>query len=210
MAQADSNDSIPMPAVPTRRHLLTVAAGGGAAAVVAGIPTAAQAGGSPPVLTLIGGTAVLPTPAPRKARATAAEREAKAIQAGEMIERLLPAYVELYRLWAKGSGEAHAYVDANFSEEERYDVPKGAAHTTLRSIYASSGADLAQQAMNVLGRKIAPLVRLIEAAPAGTMEGLRAKALAAMYECVPASAAIAGLISKRPIPSRCSFGLASR
>jgi hypothetical protein len=115
MTQADCVYSTPptnMPVDPTRRRFLSVAA--------VATTTASQAGGSPPALTLIGGTAVLPTPAPRKARATAAEREAKAIQAGEMIERLLPAYVELHRLWAKGSGEAHAYVDANFSEEERY------------------------------------------------------------------------------------------
>jgi hypothetical protein len=39
--------------------------------------------------------------------------------------------------------------------------------------------------MNVFCRKIAPLARLIDAAPAETMKGLRAKALAAMYECVP-------------------------
>jgi len=129
-----------------------------------------------PVLTLIGGTAVLPTPVPRKARATAAEREAKAIQAGEMIGRLLPAYVELHRLWAKGSGEAHAYVDANFSEEERY-AGRGPADTARKSIYKNSGADTAQQAMNAFCRKLAPLARLIEAAPAETMKGLRAKAL---------------------------------
>jgi hypothetical protein len=64
-----------------------------------------------------------PTPkpkAPRKPKATALEREAKIVEAGQLIERMLPAYVELHRLWAKGSGEAHAYVDANFSQEERW------------------------------------------------------------------------------------------
>jgi hypothetical protein len=45
--------------------------------------------------------------------------------------------------------------------------------------------DTAQQAMNVFCRKLAPLARLIEAAPAETTQGLRAKALAAMYECIP-------------------------
>jgi hypothetical protein len=121
---------------------------------------------------------------PRKPKATALEREAKIFEAGQIIERMLPAYVELHQLWAKGSGDAHAYVDANFSQEERWTGFGSPASLALKSIYKTSGADAAQQAMNALHRKIAPLARMIETAPAEGPCGMRAKTLAAMFECV--------------------------
>jgi hypothetical protein len=123
--------------------------------------------------------------APRKPKATALEREAKIFEASLIIERMLPAYVELHRLWAKGSGEAHAYVNANFSQEERWTGPRSPASLALRSILKTSGADAAQQARNALHRKIAPIARMIESAPAETLAGLRAKTVAAMWECMP-------------------------
>jgi hypothetical protein len=107
----------------------------------------------------------------KRARApAAADREAKAIELGRTLEALLPAYAELHRAWAKGSREAHAFVDANF-----------APATTLET----SGADLAQEGMNALYRRMSRLAETIARAPTASLEGMRAKSLAAMFECVP-------------------------
>jgi hypothetical protein len=62
------------------------------------------------------------------------------------------------------------------------------ASLALKSIYASSGADVAQEAMNVLHRKVSPLAQAIGRAPVASLEGLRAKALAGMWECMPPGA----------------------
>jgi hypothetical protein len=136
-----------------------------------------------PSLTFVAGTAV--SPAPRKRRPPT-DREAQAIAAGKIIEAILPAYVELHRAWAKGSSQAHTYGDANFTEEQRYEGSEGVAHKALKAICHSTGADLAQKGMSAIFPKIAALTRQIHRAPVQTIDGLRAKALAALWECIPA------------------------
>jgi hypothetical protein len=49
---------------------------------------------------------------------TPADREGTAIAASVLIERLLPAYVELHRAWAKGHCETRAHRDASFEQEQ--------------------------------------------------------------------------------------------
>ncbi|MFZ2157231.1 MAG: hypothetical protein WAV72_14075 [Bradyrhizobium sp.] len=140
-------------------------------------------------MAVVDGTALpRPTKTPRKPRMTDADREATAIAASETIARLLPAYVELHRVWAKGTKAASDYLDANTSEAERYHMVRGPASDAADAIREASGAHAAQKAMSALHSKMATMARIIEIAPVASAEGLRAKTLAAMWECIPACA----------------------
>jgi hypothetical protein len=55
----------------------------------------------------------------------------------------------------------------------------------VEAIREMSGARVAESAMDILHGKLNTMARLVEIAPVATMEGLRAKTLAAMYECLP-------------------------
>jgi hypothetical protein len=144
-----------------------------------------------PFLAVVDGTA-LPPPVraprknPRKAKRTAADREGTAISAAHTIEQLLPALVELKRVWAAGVIKASAYHDAHATTDaERYHrVPLPWADD-VEAIREMSGARVAESAMEILHGKMRTMARLVENAPVSTMEGLRAKTLAAMYECMP-------------------------
>src|SRR5882757_4260845 len=78
-----------------------------------------------PFLAVVDGT-TLPTPAtpprkPRKGKRTPADREGTAIAAAYTIEQLLPALVELKRVWAAGVIKAGAYHEAHATNDaERY------------------------------------------------------------------------------------------
>ena len=162
-----------------------------------------RASGKKPTLTVVAGTDA-PTEGPqssatgkpkyqRKAKgraSSAATREVKAIELSKTLEAILPAYVELHRAWAVGATRAHAFCDANFTQEERRGA--GPAWTALQSIYKSSGADLGQAGMIAIYSEISSLARAIERAPATTLEGMRAKALVAIFECIPTGAAHSG------------------
>ena len=86
-----------------------------------------------------------PARAARKPRMTPADREATAIAAADTIECLLPAYVELYRAWAKGAVAAGAYRDANTSEAYRYREG-GPVEAAVKAIRETTGANAAQRA----------------------------------------------------------------
>lgn len=145
-----------------------------------------------PFLAVVDGAAVAPPAKPaRRPRKTDAEREAAAIAAGETIARLLPAYVELHRTWAIGVKETRAYCEANFAAEE-LRKGSGPGYDAHRRLWASTGTNAAQRAMTALWRDIARPARIIAAAPAATLAGLRAKTLAAMWECMPSIADRAG------------------
>jgi len=143
-----------------------------------------------PFLAAIGGE-TLPPPTnaprqPRKAKCTAADREGTAIAAAETIAQLLPAYVELNRVWAIGTCKASAYHHANAaSEAERWGRARGQASDDADAIREASGANAAQRAMSALHPTMQSRARLVEIAPIATVEGLRAKTLAAMWECMP-------------------------
>jgi hypothetical protein len=140
-----------------------------------------------PFLAAVGGE-TLPPPAetPRKAKRAPIDREGTAIAAAHTIEQLLPAYVELTRVWAIGASKASAYHDANAeSDRERYHHVPSAAANGAEAIRELSGANAAQRAMTALHAKMETSRRLIEIAPVSTIDGLRAKTLAAMWERVP-------------------------
>lgn len=141
-----------------------------------------------PFLTVIGGTAVRSKPA-RKSKikkAKQSEPDAKISAAGKIIEALLPAYAELHRAWAKGSREAHTFCDANFSIQE-LGTAGSPGSQALNGIYENSGANAAQAGMSALFRKLSPLAQTIARSKTTSPQGLRAKTLAAMWQCVPGS-----------------------
>jgi hypothetical protein len=141
---------------------------------------------SRPFLAVVDGAEVSPPPAKaaRKPRMTPADREATAIAAADTIECLLPAYVELYRAWAKGAVAAGAYRDANTSEADRYKEG-GPVEAAVEAIRETTGANAAQRAMNAMSTKLITMARIIEVVPVASPQGLRAKTLAAMWECMP-------------------------
>ena len=89
-------------------------------------------------------------------------------------------------MWAIGTNKASAYHDAHATtDQERYHrVPLPWADD-VEAIREMSGARVAECAMGILHGKMETMVRLVETAPVATVEGLRAKTLAAMYECLP-------------------------
>lgn len=143
-----------------------------------------------PFLAAIGGETLPPPlaspPKLHKRRRNPTNREATAIAAAHTIELLLPAYVELNRVWAIGVSKAGAYHDANVtSDDQRYHRVPSAVSAGADAIREVSGANLAQRAMSALHAKMESSRRVIEEAPISTIDGLRAKTLAAMWERVP-------------------------
>jgi hypothetical protein len=118
-----------------------------------------------------------------------ADREGTAIAAAHTIEQLLPDLVELNRVWAIGAIKAGAYHEAHATtDQERYHRIPVPWTEDVEAIRETSGARVAECAMGILHGKLRTMARLVEIAPVATMEGLRAKTLAAMYECMPGTA----------------------
>jgi hypothetical protein len=92
--------------------------------------------------------------------------------AAHTIEQLLPALVELRRVWAIGTIRAGAYHDAHATtDEERYHrVPLPWADD-VEAIREMSGARVAGCAMDILHGKMRTMARLVETAPVATVEG---------------------------------------
>jgi hypothetical protein len=55
----------------------------------------------------------------------------------------------------------------------------------LYHLYRKGGADITQKAMNAMFPRLSATARRIKRAPAHSIIGMRAKELAAMFECIP-------------------------
>ena len=75
----------------------------------------------------------------------------------------------------------------------------------LAAAIERSGCDVAQARMSELERDMQPLAEKIIAAPATSLDGLRAKALVALWEALPAHAAHQGRSISRTHHGRCSM-----
>jgi hypothetical protein len=92
-------------------------------------------------------------------------------------------------VWAIGAIKAGAYHEAHATtDEERYHRVPLPWTDDVEAIRDMSGSRVAECAMTILHGKLRTMYRLVENAPVATLEGLRAKTLAAMYECMPHSA----------------------
>ena len=100
--------------------------------------------------------------------------DAALIALGERFEKLLLEHMDAWLEWAPRMRAAHAEVRDN----------KAALAVAIQH----TGCDVAQAHMSELERDMQPLAEEIIAAPATSLAGLRAKALVALWEALPANA----------------------
>ena len=100
--------------------------------------------------------------------------DAALIALGERFEKLLLEYVDAWLAWAPLMRAARAEAEADIA--------------TLTAAIQRNGCDAAQARMSELERDMQPLAEEIIAAPATSLGGLRAKALVALWEALPAHA----------------------
>jgi hypothetical protein len=149
------------PVDPTRRRLLTVAAGG----AVAALPIAAAA------------------------PAAAHTLDAELIELGARFEPLVDRYYVAHRRWSAALAQAHAEHDAEFGDpadrdfEHPPEIRKAFEDSCKRS-----GTNTAAEALHAIFKEIAPLANAINAASVSSIDGFRAKALVAFWEVAPSCA----------------------
>ena len=100
--------------------------------------------------------------------------DATLIALGERFEKLLLEHMDAWLAWAPRMRAAHAEVRDNTA--------------ALAVAIQRTGCDVAQARMSELERDMQPLAEEIIAAPATSLGGLRAKALVALWEALPAHA----------------------
>jgi hypothetical protein len=100
--------------------------------------------------------------------------DAALIALGERFEKLLLEHMDAWLEWAPRMRAAHAEVRDNMA--------------ALAVAIQRTGCDVAQARMSELERDMQPLAEEIIAAPATSLAGLRAKALVALWEALPANA----------------------
>ena len=120
---------------------------------------------------------------------TATDAELTAL--GEQLERLLRVYMDAWLQWAPRMRAAHAEARDNTS--------------ALAVAIQRTRCDAAQARMSELERDMQPLAEEIMAAPATSLGGLRAKALVALWEALPANASHDGRSIFRTHHARCSM-----
>jgi hypothetical protein len=96
------------------------------------------------------------------------------IALGEQLEGLLREYIDAWLEWAPRMRAAHAEAKDNTS--------------ALAIAIRRTGCDVTQERMSELERDMQPLAEEIIAAPVTSLGGLRAKALVALWEALPATA----------------------
>src|SRR5215468_9988161 len=121
--------------------------------------------------------------------------DAALIALGERFEKLLLEHMDAWLEWAPRMRAAHAEVIDNMA--------------ALAVAIQRTGCDVAQARMSELERDMQPLAEEIIAAPATSLAGLRAKALVALWEALPANASHDGAFDF-PDASRSLFDAAAR
>src|SRR6266478_1328018 len=103
-----------------------------------------------------------------------ANLDAELVALGERFEKLLLEYVDAWLEWAPLMRAARAEVGDDIA--------------LLTTAIERAGCNAAQARMSELERDMQPLAEEIIAAPATSLGGLRAKALTALWEALPAHA----------------------
>jgi hypothetical protein len=164
MAQVNSENSITVPVDPTRRRLLTVAAGG---AVAAAIPTAAL-------------------PIAAAAPAAANTLDAELIELGARFEPLVDQYYAVRAIWARAMTRSHSEHDRKFGEprdRDYHDTPE--IRAAWEETCERNGLHDACARQSAIWEEMKPIADVINAASVTSIEGLRAKALVALWEVAP-------------------------
>jgi hypothetical protein len=136
------------------------------------------------VLAGVASAAALPIAVAMPA-ASARHPDAELIELGVRLEPLLEQYYAARKPWARSLSAAHAERDRKYGDEPDYG-PEGTA--ALDECCRRSGADVAAATLHAAYEDMEPLMEAINAAPVNSIEGLRAKALVALYEIAPSCA----------------------
>jgi hypothetical protein len=108
------------------------------------------------------------------------------IELGAQLEPLVDQYYAASKIWAHSLVASHAERDRRFGtpEERGYrDTPEITA--AISEIHVRSGYDVASDNLQAAYDDMELLMETINAAPVNSIEGLRAKALVALYEIAP-------------------------
>jgi hypothetical protein len=109
---------------------------------------------------------------------TSTATDTELIALGEQLEGLLHEYMDAWLEWAPRMRAAHAEAKDNTS--------------ALATAIQRNRCDVAQTRMSELENDMQPLAEEIVAAPVTSIGGLRAKALVALWEALPATASHQG------------------
>jgi hypothetical protein len=160
MTRADSVHSTPptntsaLPVDPTRRRFINIAAGASIVSV---------------------GSLV--------AAAAAQVIDTELIELGAKYEPLVDQYYAARKRWARSLMSAHAEHDREFgSREERGYQYSPEIAAAFQASCARSGTDEAADKLSAVHQQMFHLAKAINAAPVNSIEGLRAKALVALFE----------------------------
>jgi hypothetical protein len=163
MTRADSVHSTPptntsaLPVDPTRRRFINIAAGASIVSV---------------------GSLV--------AAAAAQVIDTELIELGAKYEPLVDQYYAARKRWARSLMSAHAEHDREFgSREERGYQYSPEIAAAFQASCARSGTDEAADKLSAVHQQMFHLAKAINAAPVNSIEGLRAKALVALFEVAP-------------------------
>ena len=135
------------------------------------------------VLAGIAVTAALPISGPAAAAQTL---DADLIELGARLEPLVDRYYAARECWAGLMLAAHAEHDRTFGSREvrgYSDPPEVTA--AFAAIRARIGLDKAGERLSAVFEAIEPLSEAINAAPVNSIEGLRAKAMVALWKVAP-------------------------
>jgi hypothetical protein len=110
--------------------------------------------------------------------------DAELIELGARLEPLVEQYYAARKRWAPSLVAAHAISERDFGDDlRRFNEPdvEKAFHDSCEHL----GVDQAEDALHATYEDMEPLMKAINAAPVNSIEGLRAKALVALYEVHP-------------------------
>jgi hypothetical protein len=166
MTQADCVHSTPptntsaLPADPTRRRFINIAAG----ASIVGVGSLVAAAAEAPAV------------------------DAELIELGARFEPLVDRYYVAQKRWSGSSARAHAEHDREFGDpaDRNYEYPPEIV-AALEDSCERSGAREADDALFAIYQEMEQLAKAINAAAVTSIEGLRVKALVAFWEVAPLS-----------------------
>jgi hypothetical protein len=141
------------------------------------------------VLAGIASAAALPIAAlPIAAAAPAAVQtlDAELIELGARFEPLVDQYYAVRAIWARAMTRSHSEHDRKFGEprdRDYQDTPE--IRAAWEEACERNGLDDACVRQSAIWEEMKPIANAINASPVNSIEGLRAKALVALWEVVP-------------------------
>jgi hypothetical protein len=133
-----------------------------------------------------GATIVTSLPLPAPTDAVDDTLDAELIELGARFEPLLDRYYLAHPRWSVSLAQAQAEHDQEFGDpaDRNFEYPPEVA-AAFNDSCVRSGVDEAGDALSAIHDEMKPLANAINAAQVNSIEGLRVKALVALWEVVP-------------------------